>query len=120
MSSAPKNSSLAAAKSAKADEFYTQLGDIERELRHYKRHFKGKTVYLNCDDPRVSNFFHYFSYNFETLELKKLIAACYKSQQVDLFSENAAEQAIRTCVRHNIFRATKKRRDPFSDRGPVM
>lgn len=94
MSSTSKNSSLAAAKSAKADEFYTQLGDIERELRHYKKHFKGKTVYLNCDDPRVSNFFHYFSYNFETLGLKKLIAACYKSQQIDLFSENKAEQAI--------------------------
>ncbi|MDI6944216.1 adenine-specific methyltransferase EcoRI family protein [Microbacterium barkeri] len=89
-----KNSSLAAAKKAKADEFYTQLSDIERELRHYKKHFKGKTVYLNCDDPRVSNFFHYFSYNFETLGLKKLIAACYKSQEVDLFSENADPQAI--------------------------
>lgn len=89
-----KNSSLAAAKNAKADEFYTQLSDIERELKHYRKHFKGKTVYLNCDDPRVSNFFHYFSYNFEALGLKKLIAACYKSQEVDLFSTEDSEQAI--------------------------
>lgn len=91
---AAKNSSLAAAKNAKANEFYTQLSDIERELKHYRKHFAGKTVYLNCDDPRVSNFFHYFSYNFEVLGLKKLIAACYKSQEVDLFSTGEAEQAV--------------------------
>lgn len=89
-----KNSNLVAARAAKADEFYTQLSDIERELKHYRKHFKGKTVYLNCDDPRVSNFFHYFSYNFEALGLKKLIAACYKSQEVDLFSTEDSEQAI--------------------------
>jgi hypothetical protein len=71
---------LTIAKSAKEDEFYTQLPDIERELRHYRKHFEGKVVYLNCDDPRMSNFFHYFSYNFEKLGLKTLIAACYKSQ----------------------------------------
>ncbi len=80
--------------SAKKDEFYTQLPDIERELKHYKRHFKGKVVYCNCDDPRVSNFFHYFSYNFEKLGLKKLISACYKSADMDLFSKNDSEQAI--------------------------
>lgn len=89
-----KNSSLSRAKDAKEDEFYTQLSDIERELKHYKKHFKGKTVYLNCDDPRVSNFFHYFSYNFEKLGLKKLIATCYKSQAMDLFSKNESEEAI--------------------------
>lgn len=89
-----KSSSLSAAKSAKSDEFYTQLADIERELKHYKKHFHGKVVYLNCDDPRSSNFFHYFSYNFEKLGLKKLIATCYKSQDVDLFSQNDAEQAV--------------------------
>ena len=75
------NSSLVGARQAKEDEFYTQLSDIERELRHYKKHFKGKVVYCNCDDPRVSNFFHYFSYNFEKLGLKKLITTCYKSQE---------------------------------------
>lgn len=86
--------SLQDAKKAKADEFYTQLADIERELRHYKSHFEGKVVYCNCDDPRVSNFFHYFSYNFEKLRLGKLIATCYKSQNADLFSQNDSEQAI--------------------------
>ncbi len=82
------------AKRLREDEFYTQLADIERELRHYKKHFKGKVVYCNCDDPRVSNFFHYFSYNFEKLGLKKLITTCYKSQNADLFSQNDSEQAI--------------------------
>jgi len=82
------------ARKAKNDEFYTQLVDIERELRHYKSQFKGKVVYCNCDDPRVSNFFHYFSYNFEKLGLKKLITACYKSQQRDLFSQNDSDRAI--------------------------
>lgn len=88
------NNNLHSAKSAKKDEFYTQLSDIEKELKHYKEHFKGKTVLCNCDDPRVSNFFHYFSYNFEKLGLKKLIATCYKSQNMDLFSENKSEKAI--------------------------
>jgi len=78
----------------KKDEFYTQLSDIERELKHYKNHLKGKVIYCNCDDPRVSNFFHYFSYNFEKLGLKKLIATCYKNQNMDLFSQNNSEQAI--------------------------
>ncbi len=89
-----KQVSLAAAKGAKFDEFYTQLGDIEKEMRHYRKHFSGKVVYLNCDDPRESDFFHYFSYNFEKLGLKKLIAACYKSQDADLFSHGDSEQAV--------------------------
>lgn len=88
------NRNLQDAKKARKDEFYTQLPDIERELRHYKAHFKGKVVYCNCDDPRVSNFFHYFSYNYEKLGLKKLITTCYKSQNADLFSQNASEQGI--------------------------
>ena len=89
------NKNLNKAKSSKKDEFYTQLSDIERELKHYKKHFKGKVVYCNCDDPRVSNFFHYFSYNFEKLGLKKLIATCYKNNQnMDLFSQNDSERAI--------------------------
>ena len=89
-----KNSSLSRAKDAKQDEFYTQLSDIERELRHYKRYFAGKVVYCNCDDPRVSNFFHYFSYNFERLRLKRLITTCYKSQSRDMFSNNDSERAV--------------------------
>jgi hypothetical protein len=91
---AGKNSSLGAAKKAKKDEFYTQLADIERELRHYKSQLRDKVIYCNCDDPRISNFFHYFSYNFEKLGLKKLITTCYKSQQRDLFSQNDSETAI--------------------------
>ncbi len=89
-----KNRNLQEARSSKKDEFYTQLPDIERELKHYKDHFQGKVVYCNCDDPRVSNFFHYFSHNFEKLGLKKLIATCYKNQDMDLFSQNDSEQAI--------------------------
>jgi hypothetical protein len=88
------NKNLHKAKSNKKDEFYTQLSDIERELKHYKKHFKDKVVYCNCDDPRISNFFHYFSYNFEKLGLKKLITTCYKNQQRDLFSQNDSEEAI--------------------------
>ena len=88
------NKLLNTAKTAKKDEFYTQLSDIENELRHYRPHFKGKTVLCNCDDPRVSNFFKYFALNFEILGLKKLIATCYKNNEPDLFSMNTAEQAV--------------------------
>lgn len=88
------NKNLNQAKNAKKDEFYTQLVDIENELRHYREHFRGKTVLCNCDDPRVSNFFHYFSYNFEQLGLKKLITTCYKNQERDLFSQHDSERAI--------------------------
>lgn len=83
-----------AAKESKQDEFYTQLSDIEKELRHYTKHFKNKTVLCNCDDPTVSNFFHYFSHNFEKLKLKKLITTCYKNCEVDLFSEHKAEKGM--------------------------
>ena len=89
-----QNKNLTQAKKNKKDEFYTQLSDIERELKHYKKHFKDKVVYCNCDDPRVSNFFHYFSYNFEKLGLKKLITTCYKNKDIDLFSKNDTEHAI--------------------------
>lgn len=85
---------LTKAKKNKKDEFYTQLSDIENELRHYKKHFKDKVIYCNCDDPRVSNFFHYFSYRFEQLGIKKLIATCYKNQNADLFSQNDSDKAI--------------------------
>ena len=85
---------LHAAKKAKKDEFYTQRVDIENELRHYKAHFKGKTVLCNCDDPRQSEFFKYFVENFEKLGLKKLVATCSKSQDVDLFSQGDCEKAI--------------------------
>lgn len=82
------------AKKAKKDEFYTQRVDIENELRHYKEHFRGKVVLCNCDDPRQSEFFKYFAENFEKLGLKRLVATCYKSQDVDLFSQGTSERAI--------------------------
>ncbi len=82
------------AKEAKKDEFYTQLEDINNELKHYREHFRGKTVLCNCDDPRISNFFTYFAYNFEFLGLKKLMTTCYKNQNMDLFSQNESEQAV--------------------------
>lgn len=88
------NKNLNKAKEAKKDEFYTQHEDINNELRHYREHFRGKTVLCNCDDPRVSNFFKYFAYNFEFLGLKKLIATCYKNQDINLFSEGTSEQAV--------------------------
>ncbi len=88
------NKNLQKARRQKNDEFYTQLSDIENELRHYTGHFRGKVVYCNCDDPSVSNFFHYFSYNFERLGLKRLIAACYRNRTRDMFSRHDSERAI--------------------------
>ena len=94
MKSKALNKNLMKAKSGKNDEFYTQLPDIERELKNYKKHFKDKVVLCNCDDPRVSNFFIYFSNNFEHLGLKKLITICYKNQKSDLFSQHDSEKAV--------------------------
>lgn len=86
------NTNLASAKQAKQNEFYTQISDIENELKHYKEHFIGKVVFCNCDDPFESNFFKYFAMNFNHLKLKKLIATCYDSSPIAytqgaLFSE---------------------------------
>ena len=80
---ASKNTNLHNAKKAKNDEFYTQLSDIEKELEHYTEHFKGKVVYCNCDDANRSNFFKYFSTNFQKLGLKKLIASGLKIDGTD-------------------------------------
>ena len=68
---------LSNAKRAKNDEFYTQLSDIENELKHYKSHFAGKVVYCNCDDARKSNFFRFFQKKFNDYGLKKLITTSY-------------------------------------------
>lgn len=76
-----KNKNLNAAKSAKMDEFYTQITDIEKELLHYKEHFKGKVVFCNCDDPEESNFWRYFESNFDELGLKKLIATHFEREK---------------------------------------
>lgn len=82
------------ARNNKNDEFYTQLKDIEKELRHYEPHFKGQVVYCNCDDPQVSNFFKYFSDNFERLGLKKLIASCYRNKDANNRTEGASDKAV--------------------------
>ena len=87
------NKSLHAANRAKQDEFYTQLSDIEKELKHYRKHFLGKAVYCNCDDPTISNFFRYFHLNFAKLRLKKLITTCYKNRQTEMFSKHDMEAA---------------------------
>lgn len=76
------NSNLQRANKEKNDEFYTQLVDIENELKHYKEHFKNKVVFCNCDDPYESNFFKYFAMNFNFLGLKKLICTCYDSSPI--------------------------------------
>ncbi|MDP3645987.1 MAG: adenine-specific methyltransferase EcoRI family protein [bacterium] len=76
------NSNLSDAKKAKSDEFYTELADIENELKHYKDQFRGKVVFLNCDDPYESNFFKYFASKFNHLGLKKLIATSYAGSPI--------------------------------------
>lgn len=88
------NELLQKAKKQKNDEFYTLLADIERELQHYKSHFKDKVVYCNCDDPHISNFFRYFVSHFKELGLKKVIAACYKAQSMDLFDTRENEHGF--------------------------
>lgn len=76
------NKDLNKAAQNKKDEFYTQLTDIEKEMRYYKDYFKGKAAFCNCDDPYESNFFKYFAMNFNSLGLKKLIATCYATSPV--------------------------------------
>lgn len=90
------NRSLQASKTQKQDEFYTQLTTVEEELRHYRKHFKGKVVLCNCDDPFESNFFKYFALNFNRLGLKQLIATCYDGSpivgtQLQAFGETVEE-----------------------------
>lgn len=76
------NRTLSSAKAAKQDEFYTQLSDIENELKHYRAHLQGKVVLCNCDDPFESNFFKYFALNFNSLGLKKLISTSYSGSPI--------------------------------------
>lgn len=98
---AGNNSNLGAARRAKNDEFYTQLTDIEKELRHYREHFRGATVLCNCDDPFESNFFKFFVLNFKRLGLKKLIATCYEGSAVAEYRDGKAKpyKAVVTTVR---------------------
>lgn len=92
MSSLNKN--LAQAKRNKNDEFYTQLSDIEKELYHYRDHFKGKVVYCNCDDPMESGFFEYFAMNFKFLGLKKLITSCYRSDNPAVRTSGVSDTGV--------------------------
>lgn len=89
-----RNTDLQAANRAKKDEFYTQLPEIEKELKYYRKHFRDQIIYCNCDDPTVSNFYRYFFLNFAKLGIKKLITTCYKNQQPDLFSQHVCEAAV--------------------------
>ena len=95
MTTTSSNKQLHKASKAKNDEFYTQLADIEKEMRHYKSQFCDKVVYCNCDDPFESNFFKYFAANFNALGLKQLIATSYKpspiaNTQLGLFGDDIA------------------------------
>lgn len=82
---------LRKAKKNKNDEFYTQLKDIEEELQHYNDQFKEKTVYCNCDDPTISNFYKFFAENFKKLGLKRLISSCYVENEINIFNYNKKE-----------------------------
>jgi hypothetical protein len=92
----PLNANLHRARAERNDEFYTQLPDIENELRNYRKQLKGKVIFCNCDDPYESNFFKYFAINFNSLGLKKLIATCYigspiANTQLSLFDHESAK-----------------------------
>lgn len=93
------NSNLHMSKDAREDEYYTDLVMIENELKHYRPHFRGKTVFCNCDDPYESNFFKYFAMNFNSLGLKKLISLGYIGSpivytQLSLFDDIEEPKAI--------------------------
>jgi hypothetical protein len=88
------NALLHVARKSKNDEFYTQLVDIESELKNYGSQFYGKVVYCNCDDPKVSNFFEYFFQNFKRLGLKKLVASCFRESNQDRASSNESERGF--------------------------
>ena len=95
------NDDLIKANKNKNDEFYTQLSDIEKELNNYRKEFKDKIIFCNCDDPYESNFFKYFAMNFNFLGLKKLIATCYAgspivSTQLSLFDVKGIDIKIET------------------------
>ena len=90
-----KNKNLHEAHRAKKDEFYTQLGDIEKELCHYKGQFRDKVVFCNCDDPEYSNFWTYFAMNFRQLGLRKLISTHYNADGSPSYKQEVdAETAI--------------------------
>ena len=105
-----KNDNLHKAKEKKNDEFYTQLTDIEKELKHYKKHFENKVIFCNCDDPEWSNFWKYFSLNFDHLKLKKLIATHFEekkqSYKLEMYRDEAGVHTeIKTLEQNGDFRS---------------
>ena len=105
-----KNENLHKAKEKKNDEFYTQLTDIEKELKHYKKHFENKVIFCNCDDPEWSNFWKYFSLNFDHLKLKKLIATHFEekkqSYKFEMYRDEAGVHTeIKTLEQNGDFRS---------------
>ena len=118
------NTNLYNANRAKQDEFYTQLIDIEAELRHYKSHFKDKTVFCNCDDPFESNFFKYFAMNFNFLGLKKLIATCYDGSpiagdELSFLADNSKSGLRKTAYKIEITEVTDENGDGAIDLADV-
>ena len=118
------NQRLHQAKSARKDEFYTQLNDIQLELKHYKNEFRGKVVFCNCDDPYESNFFKYFALNFNSLGLKKLIATCYDPSpiagiQLNLFEETIIEKREKKAYKIEIEEITDENGDGSIDLSDV-
>lgn len=81
------NRNMTDARAAKNDEFYTRLEDIEREMPHYREHFKGKTIFLNCDDPDWSNFWRYFDLNFDFLGIRRLISTHFDANEATYMQE---------------------------------
>lgn len=96
-----KNENLHKAKNEKNDEFYTQLTDIEKELKHYKKHFENKIIFCNCDDPEESNFWKYFKLNFEKLKLKKLISTHFEKEKPSYKLEYNGADIIKTPLKQN-------------------
>lgn len=102
-----KNDNLHKAKDAKNDEFYTRIEDVAEELRHYKKHFAGKVVLCNCDDPTWSAFWRYFHLNFAELGLKKLISTHYDrteptyKMEYEGGDDNNVELGVKTSLEGN-------------------
>ena len=95
------NNNLHTARNAKNDEFYTQLSDIEKELKHYKEHFSGKVIYCNCDSEE-SNFWKYFRLNFDFFGLKKVIISCYNKDNLPSYKiEKTKDGEVKTTLDGN-------------------
>lgn len=88
-----QNAYLNKAKSRKDDECYTRMSDIEMEMRHYRRHFKNKVIYCNCDDPRESKFYQHFKQKFDVYGLKEVITTCYMNDSPDFFSKHDSNES---------------------------